>query len=169
MFPQNAKMALDRWWDQTLPVNPVQLAGAMGAHLEVIADQDRDGLGGGDQEISSATLVDQENPVIWFNDRQARIRQRFAIAHGLGHLLLHHGISGGEDLFRDPPEHFLLNHPDLYERHANDFATKLLMPAEVIHWLIRELGITDIQELARKLEVSKAAMKYRLKALDLIT
>ena len=49
--------------------------------------------------------------VIFFDDTKSRERQRFAIAHELGHILLHSDVS-------DPsPEH---------EREADKFAERLL-------------------------------------------
>jgi Zn-dependent peptidase ImmA (M78 family) len=56
----------------------------------------------------------------------------------------------------------------LRERDANTFAAELLMPKEVLDWLVFRENITDTQELARILNVSGAAMQYRLQNLGLL-
>jgi Zn-dependent peptidase ImmA (M78 family) len=68
---------------------------------------------------------------------QSRTRQRFSIAHELGHHLLHH--CHGEN--------------DLAEKEANIFAGALLAPGS---WLARDVasGLTSTS-LAKKYEVSR--------------
>ena len=51
---------------------------------------------------------------------------------------------------------------DSMEYHANEFASRLLMPEEIVRKLIDEDKIKNIAELALKFEVSSAAMKYRV-------
>ncbi len=95
-------------------------------------------------------------------------RQRFSVAHEIGHHELHEG-----DTYVDAG--FRLNFRDLEsgsgrvreEREANAFAAALLMPAA---WVRREFKAhafaldddSDLQELADNFKVSTQAMAIRL-------
>ena len=85
-------------------------------------------------------------------------RQRFTMAHELGHYMLH---KGKNTEFVDTT-FFRSSDMDSMEYHANEFASRLLMPEEIVRKLIDEDKIKNIGELALKFEVSSAAMKYRV-------
>lgn len=85
-------------------------------------------------------------------------RQRFTMAHELGHYMLH---KGKNTEFVDTT-FFRSSEMDSIEYHANEFASRLLMPEEIVRKLIDEDKIKNIGELALKFEVSSAAMKYRV-------
>lgn len=110
-------------------------------------------------------------------------RQRFSLAHELGHLLLHD--SRGDRLFIDThmrmyqrvgapsaesytdPES--LTTPD-EEREANIFASALLMPRQLIQQC-QHLDLSEESEvtrLARSFAVSDQAMSIRLQQLGLV-
>ncbi len=103
------------------------------------------------------------------NDNHPERRQRFTIAHEIGHYVLH----VNETLHYDkPPMHNKDNYLDnVYyraedvlnddEREANYFAAELLMPEEFVVKLI-DKGIRAIHELAEAFNVSEDAMRYRL-------
>ena len=93
-------------------------------------------------------------------------RRRFTLAHELGHHLLRHSASFHVD-FGDPvggagePPGYNWRH----ERAANEFAANLLMPAQLVR---REHASgADAEHLARRFEVSRQAMGFRLAALGL--
>lgn len=113
--------------------------------------------------------------IILVNKLEPEVRQRFTIAHEIGHILLgHKGIS-----FRDPNYQ---QYTDLImranEANANSFAAELLMPEillrDVIDNSIKNLGFdsksmfsdADIDYLAyyaaNDMGVSITALKYRL-------
>jgi Zn-dependent peptidase ImmA (M78 family) len=106
------------------------------------------------------------------NQSDPPYRKRFTIAHELGHHFLHL-LSDGEfvdskvDLFRDSetdvsPESIEQRRPEI---QANQFAAALLMPADLVK---REYSPTpNLEELARKFNVSEAAMGFRLTKLGL--
>lgn len=90
-------------------------------------------------------------------------RQRFTIAHELGHHQLGHGavVDSERDVGRDTS--------DPREQQANYFASELLHPVEAVQrWLDEKLGngtpptITDLVHLAYHFHVSPPAMLYRL-------
>ncbi|MFM0695220.1 ImmA/IrrE family metallo-endopeptidase [Paraburkholderia graminis] len=147
-----AQSFLERHWNQQLPVDPAALAQA--ARVRVYMNPDLGGLAG-------CFYHDEfNNPVIEFNGNDPLVRQRFTIAHELGHFALSHGPR-----FRDSTESFSLSNYDPIEADANKFAAELLMPAAVVNGMIRTRGITDFEQLASMFNTSSVAMKYRLKNL----
>jgi len=108
--------------------------------------------------------------VIGVNNSQHEHRQRFTIAHELGHFLLH----TGEDLHLD--QMFIVKNrddrsaegEDLEEVEANLFAAELLMPEQFLRRDIEEMKEFDIfeeievKQLAERYKVSQQAMVIRL-------
>jgi Zn-dependent peptidase ImmA (M78 family)/DNA-binding XRE family transcriptional regulator len=119
-----------------------------------------------DDEISGV-LIDLENgPVIGFNASHPRVRQRFTIAHELGHFLLGHHDNVHIDLtglasHGDPP-----GFDWQAERSANEFAAELLMPAALVVQRFENEG--RLAPLASTFKVSKEAMSFRLGNLGLV-
>lgn len=97
------------------------------------------------------------------NRHEAATRQRFTIAHEIGHYLLHRDAIGDgiEDtiLYRS-------NLSDRREAEANRMAAELLMPREAILEYLRAYGGKATREVAKlmaeKFEVSEDAMSVRL-------
>lgn len=97
-------------------------------------------------------------------------RQRFTMAHELGHYLLHaHLIGDGVDdsvAYRSEPngEFFNENITATEETEANQFASRLLMPKSKITEIVTV--DTSVMETSKKFQVSNAAMRIRLTALQ---
>lgn len=93
------------------------------------------------------------------NSKHNEHRQRFTIAHEIGHYILH---SRNEILYYDNHPFFradnVLNSDEV---EANSFAAELLIPQELVIKLI-DNGVRSIQELAGRFNVSEDAMRYRL-------
>lgn len=93
-------------------------------------------------------------------------RQRFTIAHELGHLLAgdDQGIHLDEDVYDTA------RGTDAGERRANAFAAALLMPEDVVRDAVGSSGLTDqaFAVLASNLVVTPSALAYRLKSLRLV-
>jgi Zn-dependent peptidase ImmA (M78 family) len=112
--------------------------------------------------------------VIGVNSSHSIQRQRFTVAHEIGHLLLH----ADENLHVDRNFPIGLRAdtagqpPNENEIEANQFAAALLMPSEFIADDIESLVGVDvlvaIRKLARKYRVSEQAMSIRLSALRYI-
>lgn len=98
--------------------------------------------------------------IIGVNKNHHKNRQKFTLAHELGHYILHRekNIDIVDTTF------FRNNETDSIEYMANEFAAKLLMPKEKVEELISQ-GIKNIGDLAEKFEVSASAMKYRILSL----
>ncbi|MCH7494258.1 ImmA/IrrE family metallo-endopeptidase, partial [bacterium] len=86
--------------------------------------------------VSGAAIGDAEHGnVIVFDKTESRRRQRFTVAHELGHLVMDPLplIDAGQ------------NHPAV-ETRANAFAASILMPANWIHLVARGLGVSQTGE-----------------------
>jgi len=151
-----ANQILKEYWDKTLPVDPVSIANK----LKIMVSSDPVGLGETSGEYDP-TGTPQTGPLIRYNPNDPRVRQRFTVAHELGHYVLGHGLS-----HRDTSGNFTMS-PRLNaeERNANQFAAALLMPEGTVKALIEVRGMTSLRELASIFNVSKAAMTFRVKDL----
>jgi Zn-dependent peptidase ImmA (M78 family) len=102
---------------------------------------------------------------IYINQYESVPRQRFTIAHELGHFILHSDEYANTSIhdqifFRD-------ENTSPMEREANDFASGLLMPKDIFYTYIQE-GVNTISALADKFKLSTPAVKYRAYKLGLI-
>lgn len=119
-----------------------------------------------DNNIDGLVVQQDAGAVIWVNKGQAPTRQRFTLAHELGHYLLRHVDEFHLDLGGDFSPNASGEHPDYNwraERAANEFAANLLMPASMLRRASAESA--DVSALASQFKVSPAAMGFRLKAL----
>jgi Zn-dependent peptidase ImmA (M78 family)/transcriptional regulator with XRE-family HTH domain len=93
-------------------------------------------------------------------------RQRFTLAHELGHLLA--GDDQGVHLDEDVFDRAQAKTPS--ELRANAFASALLMPEQTLRGAVGSTGLTEqgFAALACDLVVSPSALAYRLKSLRLI-
>jgi Zn-dependent peptidase ImmA (M78 family) len=129
-------------------------------------------------DIDGMLYRDGTRVVIGVNSKQAEVRRRFTIAHEIGHYRLHPGHDVHVDRhvkidFRDEVSSQATHREEI---EANAFAAALLMPTHFVRRGVLEAvnkgvsnGSTLIAELARKFEVSKQAMEYRLVNLGVLT
>lgn len=128
-----------------------------------------------DDDSSGLLLIQNGKAIIAINIDNSPNRQRFTIAHELGHYFLH-ANNKENDLFIDQT----LYHRNDKSSHgtykqeiqANKFAAALLMPEEMIKEVIEneELDLSDDLDLlllSNKFKVSEKAMSYRLGNLGL--
>ena len=87
------------------------------------------------------------------------VRQRFTVAHEVGHFVLHRDKLERGDLVDDAMYRSGLSSSE--ETAANRLAADILMPFQLIRSLL-SAGIRDPEALANKLQVSAAAMRIRL-------
>lgn len=154
----NADTTLDKYWDGSLPVNPVSVANAMG--VQVFKMPMDDGVNGFVENVAGTFTIT-------VNESDARVRQRFTIAHEIGHIVLGHA-SDGSKLLRDTVAQFISGNADPKEVAANSFAAELLMPERLIRTWFDRMIATDMTEAARMFDVSEAALYYRLVNLGLV-
>jgi hypothetical protein len=145
-------------------------------HAYVIREQLPPGVSG-----VLVPLEGENKKVAWaivVNEGDREARQRFTIAHELGHLLLHrftspHADSGYKVRFRDGASSEGRIREEI---EANEFAAELLMPRALIRAELstEQLDHADddeevfddlVKRLSELFEVSKQAMTVRLSAL----
>ena len=104
--------------------------------------------------------------LIIVNDGRLKTRERFTIAHEIGHILRHYPRMKQRSwmFFLDEKNPTSL---PLYEREANIFATELLMPRQEVIQAFHNYT-QNAEELANMFQVSKQAMKIRLEEIKLI-
>lgn len=114
-----------------------------------------------DMEQSGLIESSGNKAVIKVNQSEVSYRQRFTIAHEIGHKILRH-LDQDAILYRAVQTFDPAIENKLQERQANDFAANLLMPGKLVSYYIDELNIKDINILAQKFDVSSLSMEYRL-------
>jgi Zn-dependent peptidase ImmA (M78 family) len=154
---------------ESVPVQVAEIASALGIRVQYEPTED---------ELSGFLLRDliRQKTIIGVNGCHHPNRQRFTLAHELGHFLLHEQ----EKLHVD--RQFQVNLRDgnsskgesEEEKEANLFAAELLMPVRFIKQDLAEVDALDLEhddmlaELAKKYEVSVQAMTFRLAYLGYI-
>lgn len=127
-----------------------------------------------DQELSGMALVKDGVAVIGVNALHHPNRQRFTMAHELGHHIMHrahiedtvHVDKGFAILKRDT---LAAQGTDRMEIEANAFASELLLPRDLLEPMIDagDIDLDDVdrlQSIAKKFKVSLSALQYRLLA-----
>lgn len=151
-----ARELLSRYWDRQLPIDPVKIATVAGIHV-----YGRGGWGDTNYPYSGYYKVYNGAPSIEYNVSEAPVRQRFTVAHELGHFALGH-----EDAPRDIGN--FQSSGDFRERQANKFAAELLMPSSLVKQYYQNGIANSVEALANIFGVSKDAMGYRLINLGLL-
>lgn len=119
--------------------------------------------------FSGLLLRKDGKALIGVNSAESATRQRFTIAHELGHFFLHRNKDAFVD-FRDNVQGALRTPR---EREANMFAAALLMPRRKVLADVRSLakhGVTEdeVGTLAGRYAVSEDAMRFRLINLKMV-
>jgi Zn-dependent peptidase ImmA (M78 family) len=143
------------------PIQPNAIAEGLGA---IVVTQELE------PDVSGMLVRESDGLIIGVNKHHAPVRRRFTIAHELGHLELHRG----RVLILDTPVRFDFRDgaSSQEESEANRFAAALLMPQEMV---VRAAAGASrdpdqlIKSLARKFQVSPAAMGYRLINLGILS
>lgn len=150
-----AQALLDETWNDTIPVDPVRIARALG--ITVIKSQlSKDTSGALMKEVG-------QDPVIVLNRDDHPNRQRFTCAHELGHFVQRSDMPE-KYAYIDKRNSMSSTGKSPEERYANAFASALLMPARHVRRLEKQ-GLRGDLQLALQFDVSREAMAYRLKKL----
>lgn len=132
-----------------------------------------------EDSVSGMLVIKDDQSVIVVNINHHPNRQRFTIAHELGHYFLHKNSANvffDESLlfFRDDKS---AQGTKFQEIEANTFAAELLMPEQVMREIISQKpldALDDVEksalgQLATEFQVSCQALTIRLVRLGLIT
>ena len=148
-----------------VPVERIVKARGVRLHLDAL-----------EGDISGFAYRSDDQLVIGVNTSQAAVRQRFTIAHELGHLLLHdqgrvHVDRGFVIRLRSEVSS---QGTEWEEIEANRFAAELLMPEQFLREDLEGIDSIDMLDddrigaLAKHYDVSKQALLIRLTALGYI-
>jgi Zn-dependent peptidase ImmA (M78 family) len=130
-----------------------------------------------DDELSGMAFVRDGTPIIGVNALHHPHRQRFTIAHEIGHLRLHRDhITNTVHVDKGFPVSMLNRDAtsaagtERLEIEANQFAAALLMPRKVLDQILAEtrIDIDDeaaVKNCAKKFRVSKATLEFRIRNL----
>jgi Zn-dependent peptidase ImmA (M78 family) len=167
-----AEQVLQQLRIKTAPVEVKQIAEALGAEVQEKPTDDK---------LSGFLFRDAtgRRAIIGVNSLHPASRQRFTIAHEIGHLLLHKGepihvdrLDTGYTIDRRNSDSS--KGEQEVEIEANLFAAELLMPKKFIdadlakHERLDLFDETVLQKLAMKYKVSLQALTYRLAYLGYI-
>jgi Zn-dependent peptidase ImmA (M78 family) len=149
------------WSGRGLPIDPSYIARRLGAEVYTVALQD---------EVDAMLKYFEagNTPAILVSSSSALVRQRFSVAHELGHFVLNQrlhpeGNFTETDVFYRNPDSSTAKSPA--EIFANQFGAALLMPARFVRVLI-DSGKSDLI-MANDFGVSLEAMGHRLTNLGL--
>ena len=148
------------------PIDPIKCAKHLGVEVKPVSISD---------DISGLFVIkDKMAHLIYNKNERNRKRQRFTIAHELGHYVLHRNIP----LIIDKGYREITFNRDLSsttgeirrEREANAFAASLLMPRDIVEKEIISIpkDADVLTHLARRFNVSTQAMSFRLSNLELV-
>lgn len=123
------------------------------------SDPELKGLG----EISGLVLVNDDDVGLFYKKTDSLHRQRFTIAHELGHCCLHgDSLQEGYIEFRNGS-----NIGALKEIEASTFAGELLIPEHSLNNVINRLIKPSLKGLSDIFNVSEAVMRKRLEVLKI--
>ncbi|CAB0488949.1 ImmA/IrrE family metallo-endopeptidase [Corynebacterium diphtheriae] len=130
----------------------VQLAATLGASVEFRPLE---------PSISGVVIKeDADTPKIYINSEEPMVRQRFTLAHEIGHLIERENLGkDGEYSFIDYRNN---SNYDLHEFYADEFAGALLMPAREFLDILNKKGTFAT---AIHFGVSKPAVNKRMERL----
>lgn len=149
----DAAKVLAETWAAGIPIDPERIA----AHLNITVT--RLPLEPG---VSGMLRVEPDWAEIFVNSDDTPARQRFTIAHEIGHY--HERTSRGMADFNVIDYRSTENY-NLHEFYADEFAASLLMPRQPLTQAINE-GLT-LPLIAARFDVSLAAAKMRVDRLGL--
>ncbi|MFZ3009943.1 MAG: ImmA/IrrE family metallo-endopeptidase [Candidatus Microsaccharimonas sp.] len=102
-------------------------------------------------------IYEDGEKVIGVNKDQTPTRQRFSIAHELGHYLCGHESYSHDQIVIDPSKKYL--DPGFQmEQEADEFAAELLMPSYLLSRDMESEGPLFVERLAKKYDVSEQAL-----------
>lgn len=165
------QMARDAAWRillqckvRELPVDPIRISQLLG--IKVITYREAKelivalGFSKFTEGNDGFSLMLRKRPVIFYDDETTTPeRQRFTLAHELGHLV--NGDLGDLPTCRNTE--VAEGEPDK-ERSANIFAARLLAPACVLH----ALKVSTVEEIEALCKISRPAATFRLRRLELL-
>lgn len=154
---------------KSAPIPVEKIAESLGARLVYEPSHE------GEEEVYGMLYRDEGQPVIGVNSTNHIHRQRFTIAHEIGHLLCHEGkiyVDSPTIRYRDSKSSLAI---DKEEVEANGFAAELLMPQDFLKRSLQSIGKKKIEDrhkitekLSKEFKVSVQTIEFRLKNLGIL-
>jgi Zn-dependent peptidase ImmA (M78 family) len=133
------------------PIDIIKVADCCGLVVEYV-----------DRKAGFSGQLIRERRVIEVQVSDHRHRQRFTIAHEIGHYVLGH-----TPVYSEFNEDIATNPRRINDRQADAFASELLMPESQLKEYFLEFR-RDYKAIARKFDVSDTAMFIRLEVAKLV-
>jgi Zn-dependent peptidase ImmA (M78 family) len=116
--------------------------------------------------VAGVCYREDDRTLLWVNGEQARVRQRFTLAHELGHAWCKHDGRLAVDTFATLSGR--TTNP--YEIQANAFAAEFLVPRKAMAQVVDgDQTLDEVVTIAAHFGVSAIVVVYRLKTLRLIS
>ncbi len=133
------------------PVPIAKIANSLGYHIKMFNPDP-------DQGVVSGMISSQDKRIL-INANDSYERQRFTIAHEIGHHILHFQYKNSDEIYIDFRKPGNVNNP-IKELQADEFAGCLLMPEEFFReaWNITKGHFKDMSLI---FSISKAAIGMR--------
>lgn len=150
---EDAKSALDQYWNGTLPVDPFYIAQRMGIEVRVTSMR---------ADLSGAIVAEGGAVTILVDSSDNYGRQSFTCAHELGHYFERQRKGDKEFSFKE------FRHSgkyDLHEFYADEFAANLLMPEVAFRHVVKRFGSDNL--VAAQFAVSPGAVRKRREKLKI--
>ena len=168
---QNYQQARDAAWRilidcqvRELPVSVNAICKHLGIRVYSYQDAEQAIKNGNLAEIANRTdglsFYNRDAPVILFNQTLLPARNRFTIAHEIGHIVLGHVKPGQATLRNREPA----PDDDSAETAANQFAARLLAPACVL-W---GLDLHTPEGISEACEISLTAARFRAERMEIL-
>ena len=161
---EKAKNVLKKYELDSAPINIEKICKA--ENIEIIRTDLSDLEKESNRQISGVIYLDYQDgkkiQQILINDNDIEPRQKFTIAHELGHYFLH--VDPNDTL------HTMISFrgaKNRREKEADIFAAELLMPKKLVEKEYESLPFPTASFLANVFGVSKLAMQYRLNEMGL--
>ena len=157
---EKAEKVLSQYRAGDVPINVLEMAKKAGVLIKYAPSNKFSGLLYRKDDIAFMAISSSES----------NVRQRFTIAHELGHFFLHPQKDTFVE-FRDNEKNIARGSKEI---QANQFAAALLMPRKFLEKDVksfRETGLTQqtTEFLAKKYNVSDEAMTFRLLNLNMMS
>lgn len=148
--PENCANYLREYW--RVPKGKiVDLTRLLEHHGIIVVQMDLSNV----QVDALSMFTNRQQPIIFINQAMPADRQRFNLAHELGHLLMHFAEPVSEDRNK--------------EEEAMSFASNFLMPKNDVLPNLTSLNLSKLADLKQYWKVSMAALLMRAKKLGTVT
>ncbi|HSA06774.1 MAG TPA: ImmA/IrrE family metallo-endopeptidase [Candidatus Gastranaerophilales bacterium] len=119
-----------------------------------------------DNNIAGMLVYNDQEKAIYVNSTEIKERQRFTIAHEIGHFILHNELiqANKQNIFYRGDD----NSSKPEEKQANQFAASLLMPKKELERTLNSFEKIHVEPIAEIFKVSKQMAYFRLVNLGLI-